>query len=222
MILLDNISKIFSTDEMDTYALADINLAIAQGDFVSIFGPSGGGKSTLLSILAMHDLPSKGKYYFEGILVNGFSSADILKFRREHMGYIFQEFNLIDELTVEDNVGLPLRAVGMTRKEMKKRVDELLAEVDLSNRKMHYPIQLSGGQQQRVAIARALANKPKIIFADEPTGNLDSLNSEIVINLIKSAHQNGSTICMVTHNSDYASIARRTISIRDGKLLEIN
>ena len=126
---------------MDTYALADINLAIAQGDFVSIFGPSGGGKSTLLSILAMHDLPSKGKYYFEGILVNGFSSADILKFRREHMGYIFQEFNLIDELTVEDNVGLPLRAVGMTRKEMKKRVDELLAEVDLSNRKMHYPIQ---------------------------------------------------------------------------------
>lgn len=222
MILLDNISKVFSTDEMDTYALADINLEIAQGDFVSIFGPSGGGKSTLLSILAMHDLPSKGKYYFDGMLVNGFSAADILKFRRHHMGYIFQEFNLIDELTVEDNVGLPLRAVGMTQKETKKRVDELLAEVDLSNRKMHYPIQLSGGQQQRVAIARALANKPKIIFADEPTGNLDSLNSEIVINLIKLANQNGSTICMVTHNADYAAIARRTISIRDGKLLENN
>lgn len=222
MIVLDNINKVFSTDEMDTYALQGISLEINRGDFVSIFGPSGGGKSTLLSVLAMHDAPTSGIYFFDNNLVNEFSSAKVLKFRREFMGYIFQEFNLIDDLTVEDNVGLPLRAVGLTKKETRKRVDELLDEVELSSRKRHYPIQLSGGQQQRVAIARALANKPKIIFADEPTGNLDSVNSEIVINLIKLANERGATVCMVTHNPDYAAIAKRTISIRDGKLAEVN
>jgi putative ABC transport system ATP-binding protein len=220
VIALANVSKIYHTEEMDTYALSGINIHIDRGDFISILGPSGGGKSTLLSILAMHDRPTSGSYLFDGILANSLSPSRVLKFRRENMGYIFQDFNLIDELTVEENIELPLRAMGQSKKQMAIRVDELLEQVDLAGRKRHYPIQLSGGQQQRVAIARALANKPKIIFADEPTGNLDSTNSEIVMNLIAKAHVNGATICMVTHNSVYAESAQRVVSIRDGKLQE--
>lgn len=220
MIRLKDVSKVFSTDEMDTYALNGINLSIGNNEFVAICGPSGGGKSTLLSILGTHDLPSTGQYFFDEIEISQLSRRQLLALRREKIGFIFQEFNLIDDLTVSDNVALPLQARGIAKKETARRVDEALERFGIAHRKHHFPNQLSGGQQQRVAIARAFVAELKIIFADEPTGNLDTANSQAVMDMLKDAHQAGATICMVTHDLQCAAMASRIISIRDGKLQE--
>lgn len=220
MIQLENVCKVYSTEEIDTHALININLNIDKGEFLSICGPSGGGKSTLLAILATHDNITQGRYLFEGNEMREMNRNDILKFRRENIGYIFQEFNLIDDLTVEDNIGIHLLCQKLTKKEITDRVSNLMEHFGLTHRRKHFPYQLSGGQQQRVAVARAMANNPKIIFADEPTGNLDSHNANVVIDLLKSAHSQGTTICMVTHDYNYAKIAQRILLLKDGKLLE--
>lgn len=220
MISLNNVSKIFSTDEMDTFALRDINLTIDEGDFVAICGPSGGGKSTLLSILGTHDLPTTGTYIFDNIEVTKLSAQELLSVRRERIGFIFQEFNLIDDMTVASNIALPLIANGISKKKINERVDEMLDHFGIAHRRNHFPGQLSGGQQQRVAIARAFAANPKIILADEPTGNLDSANGKIVMDMLVDAHKNGATICMVTHDPGCAAAATRTLTICDGQLKE--
>jgi putative ABC transport system ATP-binding protein len=220
LIRLDGVTKVFVTDEVETHALSGIQLDLKKGEYLSIAGPSGCGKSTLLAILGLLDTPSDGTYTLNDRPVSGLKLSERARIRNREIGFIFQAFNLIGDLTVYENVELPLTYRGMGSAERKKRVQEALERVGMSHRMKHYPSQLSGGQQQRVAVARALGGDPMILLADEPTGNLDSANGEAVMNLLKDLHRNGATICMVTHDPRYAQFADRTIRMFDGRIVE--
>jgi len=220
LITLRSIRKVFLTDEVETHALDNINIEIDKGEYVAIAGPSGCGKSTLLSILGLLDTPSDGEYELNGQPVARLSMADRARVRNREIGFIFQSFNLIGDLTVYENVELPLTYRGMRPAERKQRVTDALERVGMAHRAKHLPSQLSGGQQQRVAVARAVCGEPAILLADEPTGNLDSKNGEAVMDLLKELHQAGATICMVTHDARYAAHADRTIHLFDGRIVE--
>jgi putative ABC transport system ATP-binding protein len=220
LISLEGVSKIFYTDEVETHALAGVVMDINQGDYVSIAGPSGCGKSTLLSILGLLDSPSEGNYTLNGQAVANLNLSDRARIRNREVGFIFQAFNLIGDLTVYENVELPLTYRGMPSAERRKKVQAALERVEMAHRMKHYPSQLSGGQQQRVAVARAVVGDPSIVLADEPTGNLDSANGEAVMDLMAELHQGGATICMVTHDPRYARYADRSISLFDGQVVE--
>jgi putative ABC transport system ATP-binding protein len=220
LIHLENVEKVFVTDEVETHALAGVHLDIRRGEYVAISGPSGCGKSTLMAILGLLDSPSDGEYVLNGRPVEGLKPGERARIRNREIGFIFQAFNLIGDLTVYENVELPLTYRGMPSSERRKRVEESLERVQMGHRMKHYPSQLSGGQQQRVAVARALGGDPSILLADEPTGNLDSINGEAVMELLSELHKNGSTICMVTHDPRYAAHADRTIHLFDGKIVE--
>jgi putative ABC transport system ATP-binding protein len=220
LIKLDNVSKVFVTDEVETHALSGIHFHVNKGEYLSIAGPSGCGKSTLLAILGLLDTPSDGNYSLNGKPVTGLKMSERARIRNREIGFIFQAFNLIGDLTVYENVELPLTYRGMPSSERKRRVQEALERVGMSHRMKHYPSQLSGGQQQRVAVARALGGDPLILLADEPTGNLDSGNGEAVMTLLRELHQGGATICMVTHDPRYAEFADRTIRLFDGRIVE--
>lgn len=220
LIKLSSVSKIFYTDEVETHALSGIDLEIQQGEYVSIAGPSGCGKSTLLSILGLLDTPTEGKYRLNGTETAELSLSQRARIRNREVGFIFQAFNLIGDLNVFENVELPLTYRGMKSAERKEKVEAALERVGMAHRMKHYPSQLSGGQQQRVAVARAVVGDPSIVLADEPTGNLDSTNGEAVMDLVSELHEAGATICMVTHDPRYASYAKRTVSLFDGKVVE--
>ena len=220
LIHLESLSKVFTTDEVETHALAGIHLEIERGEFVSISGPSGCGKSTLLAILGLLDSPSEGRYVLNGNPVERLRPAERARIRNREIGFIFQAFNLIGDLTVSENVELPLTYRHVPGSERRKMVREALEKVGMAHRQKHYPSQLSGGQQQRVAVARALVGEPSILLADEPTGNLDSANGEAVIGILRELHRAGSTICMVTHDPRYAEYAERTVRIFDGRVVE--
>jgi putative ABC transport system ATP-binding protein len=220
LIELKHIRKVFLTDEVETHALAEINLEIRKGEFVAIAGPSGCGKSTLLSILGLLDSPTEGNYTLNGHPVANLNHSERARIRNREVGFIFQSFNLIGDLTVFENVELPLTYRGMPSDERKRCVNAALEKVGMSHRAKHYPSQLSGGQQQRVAVARALAGKPSILLADEPTGNLDSKNGEAVMQLLSELHREGATICMVTHDDRFAKHAQRAVHLFDGKVTE--
>jgi putative ABC transport system ATP-binding protein len=220
LIHLEAVTKVFVTDEVETHALAGIHLDIKKGEYLSIAGPSGCGKSTLLAILGLLDSPSGGAYVLNERPVQGLKLSERARIRNREIGFIFQAFNLIGDLTVYENVELPLTYRGMPGSERKKRVHEALERVGMSHRVKHYPSQLSGGQQQRVAVARALAGEPSILLADEPTGNLDSANGEAVMDLLRELHRAGATICMVTHDPRYARYADRNIHLFDGRIVE--
>jgi putative ABC transport system ATP-binding protein len=222
LIRLENVTKVFLTDEVETHALAGVHLDINTGEYVSIAGPSGCGKSTLLSILGLLDSPSDGSYSLNDKPVQGLSLSERARIRNREIGFIFQSFNLIGDLTVYENVELPLTYRGMKAVERKKLVNEALEKVGMAHRAKHLPSQLSGGQQQRVAVARALGGKPLILLADEPTGNLDSKNGEAVMELLRDLHGEGATICMVTHDPRFAQLAERTIHLFDGRVVEEN
>jgi putative ABC transport system ATP-binding protein len=217
---MNGVTKVFLTDEVETHALSGIHLEINAGEYVSIAGPSGCGKSTLLSILGLLDSPSDGEYLLNGNPVQDLDLGERARIRNREIGFIFQAFNLIGDLTVFENVELPLTYRGMPGSERKKAVQEALERVGMAHRVKHYPSQLSGGQQQRVAVARALVGKPLILLADEPTGNLDSQNGEQVIELLKELHAGGATICMVTHDQRYSKFADRTINLFDGRIVD--
>src|SRR3954464_5847004 len=220
LIHLEGVTKVFLTDEVETHALSGIHLDIRTGEYVSIAGPSGCGKSTLLSILGLLDTPSGGSYSLKGTEVANLTVPDRARIRNREIGFIFQIFNLIGDLTVYENVELPLTYRGTSASERKQKVQNALERVGMAHRLRHYPSQLSGGQQQRVAVARALGGKPLILMADEPTGNLDSKNGEAVMELLRDLHRNGATICMVTHDQRYANFAERTIHLFDGRIVE--
>jgi putative ABC transport system ATP-binding protein len=220
MIKLAGVNKIFYTDEMETHALSDIHLEIKQGEYLAIAGPSGCGKSTLLSLIGLLDSPTNGEHSIKGESVARLTVADRCRIRNREIGFIFQAFNLIGDLSVYQNVELPLTFRDMDSAERKKRVQEALERVEMAHRMKHYPAQLSGGQQQRVAVARALVGAPAILLADEPTGNLDSKNGEAVMGLLRELHGGGATICMVTHDERYAMIADRTVHLLDGKIVK--
>jgi putative ABC transport system ATP-binding protein len=220
LIHLDSVTKVFVTDDVETHALAGVHLDINKGEYLSIAGPSGCGKSTLLAILGLLDSPSDGAYTLNGKPVQGLKLSERARIRNREIGFIFQAFNLIGDLTVYENVELPLTYRGMPSSERKKRVHEALERVGMSHRVKHYPSQLSGGQQQRVAVARALGGDPSILLADEPTGNLDSANGEQVMDLLRELHRSGSTICIVTHDPRYARYADRSIHLFDGRVVE--
>jgi len=220
LIRLEDVSKIFYTDEVETHALSGIRMEIGNGEFVSIAGPSGCGKSTLLSILGLLDTPTEGKYTLNNRPVESLKLSERAKIRNREVGFIFQSFNLIGDLTVYENVELPLTYRGMKSSERKEKANEALEAVGMAHRAKHLPSQLSGGQQQRVAVARALVGSPSILLADEPTGNLDSRNGDAVMELLQGLHQKGSTICMVTHDSRFARYAERTIHLFDGRIVE--
>ena len=220
LIHLDGISKVFFTEEVETHALSNIHLEIQEGEYVSIAGPSGCGKTTLLSILGLLDTPTNGEYWLNGKEVANLSFSDRARIRNREIGFIFQAFNLIGDLTVYENVELPLVYRGVSSSERKTRVLEALERVGMAHRTKHYPSQLSGGQQQRVAVARAVVGKPSILLADEPTGNLDSKNSEAVMTLLDELHAEGATICMVTHDPRWARHAGRSIHLFDGRVVE--
>ena len=220
LIRLAGLKKIFYTDEVETHALADVHLEIKKGEYVAISGPSGCGKTTLLSILGLLDTPSDGEYQLDGQPVANLTAADRARVRNRQIGFIFQAFNLIGDLTVYENVELPLTYRGLSAAERKQRVQQALEKVGMAHRVRHYPAQLSGGQQQRVAVARAVAGDPAILLADEPTGNLDSSNGEAVMDLLRELHRGGATICMVTHDMRYAKHADRTIELYDGRVVE--
>jgi putative ABC transport system ATP-binding protein len=219
LIRLEKVSKVFVTDEVETHALSAIHIDVAKGEYLSIAGPSGCGKSTLLAILGLLDTPTDGMYYLNGKPVTGLKLSERARIRNREIGFIFQAFNLIGDLTVYENVELPLTYRGMPSAERKRRVQEALERVGMSHRMKHYPSQLSGGQQQRVAVARALSGDPLILLADEPTGNLDSANGEAVMNLLRELHQGGATICMVTHDPRFAKHAQREVHLFDGKVV---
>jgi putative ABC transport system ATP-binding protein len=219
MIQLTQIKKVFYTDEVETHALADIDLQIRQGEYLAIAGPSGCGKSTLLSLIGLLDSPTDGQHWIKGQNVAGLSAAEPCRIRNREIGFIFQAFNLIGDLTVYENVELPLTYREMSSPERKKRVQDSLERVGMDHRTKHYPAQLSGGQQQRVAVARALAGSPAILLADVPTGNLDSKNGEAVMELLRELHRAGATICMVTHDERYAHHAARTVHLFDGRIV---
>src|SRR5215510_7345925 len=222
LIKLVGVAKVFQTDEVETHALSDVHLEIKKGEFVSIAGQSGSGKTTLLSILGLLDSPTAGKYFLGGELASDLSPAQRALMRNRRIGFIFQSFNLIGDLTVYENVELPLTYRGMPPSERRQRVEAALERVGMAHRARHMPGQLSGGQQQRVAVARAVAGEPLILLADEPTGNLDSKNGDAVMQLLEELHQAGSTICMVTHNDDYARKATRTVRLFDGRVVDEN
>jgi putative ABC transport system ATP-binding protein len=219
LIRAENLHKTFVTEEVETHALVGINLTIAQGEYVSIAGPSGCGKSTLMAILGLLDSPSEGDYCLDGEPVANLSSSQRARIRNREVGFIFQSFNLIGDLTVYENVELPLTYRGMSGSQRKQRVQAALERVGMSHRTKHYPAQLSGGQQQRVAAARAVVGQPSIVLADEPTGNLDSANGEAVMGLLAELHREGATICMVTHDPRYARHAQRSIHLFDGRIV---
>jgi putative ABC transport system ATP-binding protein len=220
LLRMESVTKVFYTDEVETHALAGIHLEINQGDYVSIAGPSGCGKSTLLSILGLLDSPTDGTYQLNGKPVQGLSLSERARIRNREIGFIFQSFNLIGDLTVYENVELPLTYRGMNSAERKKRVNAALEKVGMAHRAKHLPSQLSGGQQQRVAVARAVVGDPLILLADEPTGNLDSTNGEAVMDLLRELHRGGATICMVTHDSRFARHADRSIHLFDGRVVD--
>ena len=220
LIHLENLGKVFETDEVETHALSSIHLTIHRGEYVAIAGPSGCGKSTLLSILGLLDTPTDGQYWLDGKPVQALGFTERARIRNREIGFIFQSFNLIGDLTVAENVELPLTYRGMAAAERKRRVGEALERVSMAHRSRHLPSQLSGGQQQRVAVARALAGDPLILLADEPTGNLDSRNGEAVMDLLRDLHQQGSTICMVTHDTRFSKYAQRTIHLFDGRVVD--
>jgi len=220
LLAMDGITKIFYTDEVETHALSGIHLELRRGEYLSIGGPSGCGKSTLLSILGLLDTPSEGQYALNGKNVESLKPSERARIRNREIGFIFQAFNLIGDLNVYENVELPLTYRGMGGSERKSRVNAALEKVGMSHRVKHYPSQLSGGQQQRVAVARALVGDPSILLADEPTGNLDSANGEAVMDLLRELHQNGTTICMVTHDPRYTKYADRTVHLFDGRIVD--
>jgi len=220
LIRLDDVSKVFYTDELETHALTAIHLEVRRGEYVSIAGPSGCGKSTLLSILGLLDTPTSGRYQLAGEAVETLGLADRARIRNRQIGFIFQAFNLIGDLTVAENVELPLSYRKLAPAERKRRVEAALDRVGMLHRMKHYPAQLSGGQQQRVAVARALAGEPAILLADEPTGNLDSKNGEAVMDLLRELHAAGSTICMVTHDPRFTRYADRSVHLFDGRIVE--
>ena len=218
MIELDSISKTYTTEETETRALRDVSLGIETGEFVAVMGPSGCGKSTLMNVLGMIDRPTAGQYRFEDNDVSRFTERELVEFRKKSLGFVFQNFNLIDEMSVEENIALPLLYRGIPRKQRKSRVREALELVGLVGRGRHRPTQLSGGQQQRVAVARAVIADPKLILADEPTGNLDSANGAEVMNLLTLLNKDGATILMVTHSTEEAALAGRVIAMKDGRV----
>jgi putative ABC transport system ATP-binding protein len=220
LIHLEGIKKVFFTDEVETHALSEIHLTIKQAEYVSIAGPSGCGKSTLLSILGLLDTPTEGSYTLNGQAVANLDHAQRARIRNKEIGFIFQSFNLIGDLTVYENVELPLTYRGLSAAERKESALRALERVGMGHRMKHYPSQLSGGQQQRVAVARALGGKPSILLADEPTGNLDSKNGEAVMELLRELHREGATICMVTHDPRFARHADRQIHLFDGRVVE--
>ena len=220
LLSLTSVTKVFSTDEVETHALAGIELNVRKGEYISISGPSGCGKSTLLAILGLLDTPSDGSYVLNETRVDQMKLSQRARVRNREIGFIFQAFNLIGDLTVYENVELPLTYRNMPATERKTLVKDALERVGMSHRIKHYPSQLSGGQQQRVAVARALAGRPSILLADEPTGNLDSVNGEAVMGLLSELHQEGATICMVTHDPRYARCADRIITLFDGRIVE--
>src|SRR5213596_1345511 len=220
LIHLSDVKKVFYTDEVETHALSGIHLDIPKGEYISIAGPSGCGKTTLLSILGLLDTPSDGEYNLANESVANLTASERARIRNRQIGFIFQAFNLIGDLTVYENVELPLTYRGMSAAERKQRVTEALERVGMSHRMKHYPAQLSGGQQQRVAVARAVAGDPLILLADEPTGNLDSTNGEAVMELLRELHGQGATICMVTHDPRYAAHADRSVHLFDGRVVE--
>lgn len=220
MIQLNNIKKVFSTEDFDTWALREVNMVIKEGEFVAIMGPSGCGKTTLLNILGLLDNPSGGSFFFKGQDVSSMKENERTELRKGVIGFVFQSFNLIDELNVYENIELPLLYMEVSTKERKKRVEDVMERLSISHRRKHLPSQLSGGQQQRVAIARAIVANPKIILADEPTGNLDSKNSNEVMDMLQHLHKQGTTIIMVTHSLHDASYAERIINLYDGQVVE--
>ena len=220
LIRLDSLKKVFHTDELETHAVADVHFDIPRGQYVCIAGPSGSGKTTLLSIIGLLDTPTSGTYMLDGQAVSSLSGPARARVRNERIGFVFQSFNLIGDLTVAENVELPLTYRNMSAAERKRRVDAALARVSMGHRGRHLPAQLSGGQQQRVAVARAVAGDPLLLLADEPTGNLDSKNGDAVMDLLHELHSGGTTIVMVTHNADYARQAQRTIHLFDGRVVE--
>jgi putative ABC transport system ATP-binding protein len=220
LIRLEGVTKVFLTDEVETHALSGVHLDVRRGEYVSIAGPSGCGKSTLLSILGLLDTPSKGRYWLNGRSVEGLSLSERARIRNQEIGFIFQSFNLIGDLTVEENVELPLTYRGLPASDRRARVHEALEKVGMAHRMKHYPSQLSGGQQQRVAVARALGGSPLILLADEPTGNLDSKNGDAVMTLLRDLHRSGSTICTVTHDPRFARHADRVVQLFDGCVVE--
>lgn len=219
MIKLNNIEKIFRTDEVETMALNKVSFAIDAGEFVAIMGPSGCGKSTLLNTLGMLDSPDAGDYFFNGENISRYSEAKLSKIRKHNIGFIFQSFNLIDELNVYENIELALLYHDISAAERKRRVEAAIEKMEIQNRARHMPSQLSGGQQQRVAVARAVVAGPKLILADEPTGNLDSARGQEVMSLLKTLNQDGATIIMVTHSAEHADYAQRRINLFDGKVV---
>ncbi len=222
MIKAANLSKIFRTDEVETTALNKVSFEIQKGEFVAIMGPSGCGKSTLLNILGLLDNPSEGQYFFLDKEVSGFTEKQRANTRKHNIGFVFQNFNLIDELSVYENVELPLIYLGLSASERKKKVEATLEKMQIMHRRKHFPLQLSGGQQQRVAVARAVVANPHLILADEPTGNLDSAHGEEVMNLLAKLNQAGTTIIMVTHSQHDAEYAHRIIRLFDGQIINEN
>ena len=220
MIRTENLTRIFRTEEVETIALNGVNIEVEDGEFIAIMGPSGCGKSTLLNILGLLDSPTEGKYWLNNEEVGHLKERERTAYRKGRIGFVFQNFNLIDELTVEENVDLQLKYLGVGKAERKERVLEILRKVKLSHRAKHYPHQLSGGQQQRVAIARAVVGKPSIILADEPTGNLDSKNGMEVMQLLSELNEEGTTIVMVTHSKHDATYASRIINLFDGQVVD--
>jgi putative ABC transport system ATP-binding protein len=220
LIRLEGVSKIFYTEEVETHALSSIHLEIQAGEYIAVAGPSGCGKTTMLSILGLLDTPTEGTYLLDGDPVQSLTLAQRARIRNQAIGFIFQAYNLIGDLTVFENVELPLTYRGMPSGERKQRVQEALERVGMAHRMKHYPSQLSGGQQQRVAVARAIVGRPLILLADEPTGNLDSKNGEAVMQLLNELHRDGATICMVTHDPRYAHYAERTVNLFDGQIVD--
>lgn len=219
MIKIENLNKVFRTDQVETTALNDIHLTINKGEFVAIMGPSGCGKSTLLNILGLLDVPSTGDYYFDNKNVARYSETALAKIRKNKVGFIFQSFNLIDELTVFENIEIALIYNDIPSKIRKERIDLILQKLEISHRAKHFPHQLSGGQQQRVAIARALVANPDLLLADEPTGNLDSIRGQEIMQILQQLNAEGTSIIMVTHSQEHANYARRQIHLFDGKLI---
>ncbi|MFH1943880.1 MAG: ABC transporter ATP-binding protein [bacterium] len=222
MLKTKNLKKIYKTEEVETWALSDVNFEVKDGEFVSIMGPSGCGKSTLLNILGMLDNPTEGEYNFLDQEVSKYTERQRANLRKSNIGFIFQSFNLIDELTVFENVELPLLYLGVSGSDRKKRVEEVLEQMQIMHRRNHFPQQLSGGQQQRVAVGRAVVASPKLILADEPTGNLDSSHGEEVMNLLMGLHEKGTTVLMVTHSPAYADFAQRQVHLFDGQIVTEN
>ena len=222
MIRTVNLMKVFRTDEVETTALNEVSFEIKTGEFVAVMGPSGCGKSTLLNILGLLDNPSSGQYFFNDVEVSGYSERQRARLRKENIGFVFQNFNLIEELNVFENVELPLIYLGLPTAERKRRVEEVLEQMQIAHRKKHFPLQLSGGQQQRVAVARAVVANPKLILADEPTGNLDSAHGDEVMNLLENLNKAGTTLIIVTHSQRDAEYSQRIVRLFDGQIVTEN